>query len=496
MELADGSLQDRFKEYRAKGQSGIPPEELLAYFSEAAEALDYLRKEKLAHRDIKPQNLLHLKGHAKVADFGVARHQENTVDHTMNVGGTPAYMPPEMWRGDISVHSDQYSFAVAWYEMRTGRRVFDAKTPIDIAQQHLSGTPDVSGVPPAEQQVLLRALAKDPAQRYPGCKEFVQDLAVTLRPKAAPPPPSRRMTTMLLTVALTVTASILFALVLKNLFSVRVDSVRVDWQPDGWKAVGQGVDKDLNGGTYYRRLVKRVGDEDVFMVLVKREKATDPPTFYMMENKVWNKLFQQFAADPKVHELLQSYEDENPGTIKEEWRHGAWNGEAVNLGVDGDQERVPVCGVTVTEAYFFAQWLGGKLPTQKQWLKAAGASLDATMPDEENTGPFQGQASDTSDLGVGLRTGPLPVGTARRAVIHDIHDMAGNGMEWTRNIQNSVSQVVPVDSAVRKDAQVLLMGRNYLEERPLTFKEMRKPDAKAYLDTTPYISFRVVLERE
>src|SRR5262249_16687094 len=151
------------------GLPGIPANELLRYFAEAAEALDFLHQQKLSHRDIKPQNLLHLKGHAKVADFGIARSQENALDHTLNVGGTPVYMPPEMWNGNISVHSDQYSFALTWYEMRTGRRAFSGTKHLELAQQHVGGKPDLSGVPQAEQKVLLRALAKDPNQRFPTC---------------------------------------------------------------------------------------------------------------------------------------------------------------------------------------------------------------------------------------------------------------------------------------------------------------------------------------
>ena len=185
MELADNSLRDRFKECHTAGMPGIPVDELLRYFAEAAEALDYLREKRLTHRDIKPENLLRLKGHAKVADFGVARHQENSIDQTMHVAGTAAYMPPEMWKGEISLHSDQYSFAATWYEMRTGRRIFKGKTQLEIANQHLSDTPELSNVPEAEQKVLLRALAKKPEQRYPDCKSFVQALAVAI----APPPP-------------------------------------------------------------------------------------------------------------------------------------------------------------------------------------------------------------------------------------------------------------------------------------------------------------------
>src|SRR5262249_29180859 len=70
MELADDSLGDRLKECKIAGREGIPPNELIAYFREAAEALDYLHSQNLMHRDIKPANLLRVKGHAKVADFG------------------------------------------------------------------------------------------------------------------------------------------------------------------------------------------------------------------------------------------------------------------------------------------------------------------------------------------------------------------------------------------------------------------------------------------
>jgi serine/threonine protein kinase len=186
MELADGSLEDRLKQCLAEGLSGIPVEELLRYFSEAAEALDYLHQQKMTHRDIKPQNLLHVKGHAKVADFGIARAQQDTLDHTLNAAGTPAYMAPEMWRGNISVHSDQYSFALTWYEMRTGRRALSATSQIALLQQHLTGMPDVSGVPPAEQRVLLRALAKEPNKRFPTCVALVQALGEATAPRAAP----------------------------------------------------------------------------------------------------------------------------------------------------------------------------------------------------------------------------------------------------------------------------------------------------------------------
>jgi serine/threonine protein kinase len=101
-------------------------------------------------------------------------------------------MPPEMWRGDISVHSDQYSLALTWYEMRTGRRPFSATNALDLAQQHISEQPDLSGVPEPEQEVLLRALAKKPDQRFPTCAAFVQALREAMTPPKPELPAPRR----------------------------------------------------------------------------------------------------------------------------------------------------------------------------------------------------------------------------------------------------------------------------------------------------------------
>src|SRR5205807_2630086 len=106
-----------FKECQAQG--GIPLPELFRYFWEAAEALDFLHRNKVLHRDIKPDNLLLVAGHVKVADFGLIRLQE--VDQTSFasvVCGTPSYMAPEVWDSKPSERSDLYSLAVSYAELR------------------------------------------------------------------------------------------------------------------------------------------------------------------------------------------------------------------------------------------------------------------------------------------------------------------------------------------------------------------------------------------
>jgi serine/threonine protein kinase/tetratricopeptide (TPR) repeat protein len=195
MELADGSLRDRLNACRRAGLPGIPVAELLTYFRGAAEGLDYLHEQHVHHRDVKPDNVLLLGRHAKLADFGMVSALQNRSLVTVSGSGTPAYMPPEMWGGKVSLHSDQYSLAATYAEVRLTRRLFTGSELVDQMVAHLQKTPDLAPLAEPEQRVLLRALAKDPGQRFPSCQEFVQALEQALAPAAGvappvPPPPA------------------------------------------------------------------------------------------------------------------------------------------------------------------------------------------------------------------------------------------------------------------------------------------------------------------
>ncbi|HEV3235852.1 MAG TPA: protein kinase, partial [Gemmataceae bacterium] len=107
-ELADRNLLEVRNEYQKSGLPGVPRQELLSYLREAAEALDWMNLQfGLQHLDIKPQNLFLVSNHIKVADFGlVASLWETKSDATLIAGTTPAYCPPEVYRGSISPMSD------------------------------------------------------------------------------------------------------------------------------------------------------------------------------------------------------------------------------------------------------------------------------------------------------------------------------------------------------------------------------------------------------
>jgi hypothetical protein len=179
MELADGSLEALDEKCRREGNDGIPLKELLLYFRQSAEALDYLHSEEVVHRDVKPANIMLVRGHAKIGDFGTARLRPKEAENTRaTMLGTPCFMAPEIWRQEVIPQSDQYSLAAAYVELRLHRPLFRGESFAELAGMHAEVVPNLDPLPSAEKKVLLRALAKTPQQRYASCVEFVRELCV------------------------------------------------------------------------------------------------------------------------------------------------------------------------------------------------------------------------------------------------------------------------------------------------------------------------------
>lgn len=175
-ELADKSMADLFNEHILAGDAGIPREKILQYVRDSGDALDYMSDEhRLQHLDIKPENLLIVSGHVKVADFGLIKDLHNASQSLMQ-GMTPAYAAPELFDGRPGRRSDQYSLAIVYQEMLTGARPFSGSTPAQLAAQHMHGKPSLRALPNSDQAIIAKALAKDPEHRFSSCREMAEEL--------------------------------------------------------------------------------------------------------------------------------------------------------------------------------------------------------------------------------------------------------------------------------------------------------------------------------
>ena len=175
---AHGSVRQRHPK-----ETVLTPTTFLPYIQQTASALQYAHEHKLVHRDIKPENmLLGNNDELLLSDFGIAimlqsSHTPSTQDMII---GTMAYMAPEQIQGKPCAASDQYSLAIVSYEWLCGHRPFNGSF-VEIVTQHLSTPPKplderALNIPHAIQQIIQKALMKDPRDRFPQIQDFADAL--------------------------------------------------------------------------------------------------------------------------------------------------------------------------------------------------------------------------------------------------------------------------------------------------------------------------------
>ncbi len=160
----------------------LPLTTITSYVKQVADALQYAHEKKLIHRDIKPENMLLGENHqVLLSDFGIALIAQSTrYQNTQEVMGTAAYMAPEQLQGKPRRASDQYSLGIVVYEWLSGDRPFHGSFT-EIYSQHMFVPPPslrekIPGLPPAVEEVVLTALAKDPKERFATIQAFATAL--------------------------------------------------------------------------------------------------------------------------------------------------------------------------------------------------------------------------------------------------------------------------------------------------------------------------------
>jgi serine/threonine-protein kinase len=191
--LAGTSLADLLDKDQAKHGGRLAVKRTIAIMRPVLDALEYAHEAGVVHRDLKPENIMIVPGRGlfshecvKLLDFGIAKVEDDgpvqgrkltQIGHLL---GTPGYMSPEQAVGQLAdVRSDLYSCGVILYEMLTGHRPFEAASSVEVLGMHVSATPKSlresagdASVPPEVEGVVMRALAKRPADRFQTAREL------------------------------------------------------------------------------------------------------------------------------------------------------------------------------------------------------------------------------------------------------------------------------------------------------------------------------------
>ena len=187
MEYVEGT---DLKEYiRERGP--LPPREAVRIMTQIVSAIELAHQNRIIHRDIKPQNILiDREGNVKITDFGIAiALSETSLTQTNTLLGSVHYLSPEQARGGMAtIRSDIYALGIVLYELLVGEVPFEGESAVSIALKHFQEPlPRISQMLPTVTQslenVVLKATAKEPLDRYGSCGEMLEDLQTCLNPE-------------------------------------------------------------------------------------------------------------------------------------------------------------------------------------------------------------------------------------------------------------------------------------------------------------------------
>jgi len=413
MEYVDGTTLDK----RVK-DGPIPLQENLDYIRQTALALSYAHERGVVHRDIKPLNIMITpQGKVKLMDFGIAKAAaDQRLTRTGVALGTSYYMSPEQIQlREVDQRSDIYSLGIVLYETTMGKKPYDAESYLDVMNAHLQAKPERPAgpdIPPTLTDVILKAMARDPSERYQTAKQFLEALdTIKLRGaeqanektvragegfRAAPDasksetPSSGSQALYKLLAPLFVGAVLITLLVLLLNHAYR-----------GYKS------PPSSSGSIRAPFLSLVSGDMVYVsggeaLLGSRPERIFVGSFYIDKTEVTNRAFLDFC-------------------------HAT--GHTPPKGAEISPSNNPVVNVTIDDARSFCGWAGKRLPTANEWEKAARGPTGQLYPWGNSFNyslanlPRDASAAKTAKLASAMdyELGKSPYGAL---------NMLGNAWEW------------------------------------------------------------------
>jgi serine/threonine-protein kinase len=406
----------------------------LSILRRMAAALDYAHSRGVVHRDIKPANvLLPNEGGVKIADFGIAKNNLTaSLTAPSMVLGSPHYMAPEQVEGrTVTGRTDQWALAVTAYELIAGRKPFDSDSIAALFQQILATQPrDPSecdpSVPSSARQVFLRALSKDPQDRFENCTAFVEALVsaaaspTPMKPLPIVPPLAKRSRRPLWIGLGAMVASLGGGAIwlLPRLQETREQ--HANNAPGGTSAAA--VDKGgvpVNSSPAIRNGEARVNRRDnlvyIWIAPGKFRMGCSPGD-------------TDCQADETPHDvsLTRGYWFGQSEVTVEAFRHFTLATEAVMPKPPDDNPNwsdrsTPISNVAWSAASSYCRWIGGRLPTEAEWEFAARAG---------STQLRYGPLAQIAWFGGNSKSHAHPVMSLHPNAF-GLFDLLGNVWEWT-----------------------------------------------------------------
>jgi serine/threonine-protein kinase len=433
--LSGGTLKQRLT------GTPLPWQEAVKILLPVARALDYAHRQGMIHRDVKPSNILITEdGDPLLTDFGVAKiiDDEATLDLTGTSAtvGTPEYMAPEqVVSKSVDHRADIYSLGVVFYEMVTGRKLYTADTPMAVLVKHASAplprpTEYVRDLPERVEQLLFKALAKNPDDRYQSMSQFASALEMLLsgatpqphvdkwprqpvgeQPKA--PKQERKMPVMQpkLPVAQTASKPWLRWWPTASIAGIVIIGLAVT----AWLAFnksGSGIGKTVTWRDGMALLYVPAGE---FTMGNNGSQKDESPAHVVYLDAFW---IYRTEVTNGMYELCVQAQACQPPARTSSANHSSYYGNS-------EYDDYPVIWVDWNQAAAYCEWSGGRLPTEAEWEKAARGT-DANLYPWGNEAPNNDLLNYNNAVGETTRVGKYPKG----ASLYGALDMAGNVAEW------------------------------------------------------------------